>query len=166
MRFGSEGADPRIGHAVVVVVVAEAVVAAEQGLEVEGEPVRWERSHCRVGGVVVLVVGLLLLGLGLGLVLGGGVRGGEGGCEGVGVVGGGWVGVVVANGRHDGDVAVMRGIVGAGYTCQRTMSVVVLESIRWVGVFRVVLAMILVGGSEVSLVLAEIGGALCLLWGG
>lgn len=75
------------------------------------------------------------------------------------------MGVVVADGRHDGDVAVVRGIVGAGYTCQRTISVVVLESIGWVEVFRVSLVMIVVG-SEVGLVLAEIGDALCLLRGG
>ena len=41
MRFGPKGAEPGIGHVVVIavvviVVVAEAVVAAEQGLEVEG----------------------------------------------------------------------------------------------------------------------------------
>lgn len=46
VRFGPKGAEPGIGHVVVIavvviavvviVVVAEAVVAAEQGLEVEG----------------------------------------------------------------------------------------------------------------------------------
>lgn len=164
MRFGSKSAEPGIVHVVVAIVVAEAVVATEQGLEVEGQPVRWKRSHGWVGGVVVLVVGLLL-GLVLALILDGGVRRGEGVCEIVGVEGGGGVGVVVADGRHDGDVAVVWGIVGAGYTCQRTISVVVLESIGWVEVFRVSLVMIVVG-SEVGLVLAEIGDALCLLRGG
>lgn len=75
------------------------------------------------------------------------------------------MGVVVANGRHDGDVAVVRGIVVAGYTCQRTVSVVVLESIGWVENFRVSLVMIVLG-SEVGLVFAEVGGTLCLLRGG
>lgn len=84
VRFGPKGAEPGVVHVVVAIVVAEAVVATEQGLEVEGQPVRWERSHGWVGGVVVLVVGLLL-GLGLGLILDGGVRRGEGVCEVVGV---------------------------------------------------------------------------------
>lgn len=100
----------------------------------------------------------------LGLVLG--LGGGERNREGVGVVvERGRVGVVVADGRHDGDVAVVRGIVGAGYTCQRTVSVVVQESIGWVEGFRVGLVMVVVG-CEGGLVLAEVGGALCLLRGG
>ena len=103
---------------------------------------------------------ILDLGLGRGVC-------GEGVGEvvvGVGVWAEGGARVVVADGRHDGNVAIVGGIIGAGYTCQRTVSVIVLEAIGRVEAFRVSL-MIVVGG-EVGLLLAEIGGALCLLRGG
>ena len=113
MRFGPKGAEPRV-IAAADAAAAHAVVAAEQRLEVEREPVGGKRGH----GVVVVWVEGLLLGLGLGL--GGGLW--ERGYEvvtvvvvgvGIGVEGG----VVVADGWHDGYVAVVRGVVGAGYTC-------------------------------------------------
>ena len=156
MRFGSEGAEPGVvarPHAQNVV-----VVASEQRLEVEREPVGREGSH----GIVfvwVRVEGLLLLLLGL--VLGGG-RGGlrEGVDKVVGVArveeGGG--GVVVADGRHDGDVAVVRGIVSAGDTCQRT--VVRVEVPCWVT------GLLIVVGGILGLLLVESGGTLGLLRGG
>ena len=110
MRFGSEGAEPGIvasPHAQAI------VVAFEQWLEVECEPVGRERSHG------VIFVWVWVKGLLLGLVLGG--RGGlrEGVYKVVGVAGveEGRGGVVVADGGHDGDVAVVGGIVRAGYTC-------------------------------------------------
>lgn len=95
VRFGPKGAKPR------VVRTFHAVIP-EQWLKIEGEPVRRERH-----GVITIRIERLLR---LGLV--GGLR------ESVykvivGIEGG----VVVPDGRHDGYAAIVRGIVGAGYTC-------------------------------------------------
>ena len=107
------------------------------------------------------------------LLLGGFVRiggGGEGGDEvvvgvivGVGVVGRREGGVVVADGRHDGYVAVVGGVVRAGYTRERALSVVVVEA---VGGVEALGAGLVVVGRVVRQLLSEIGGALCLLRGG
>lgn len=70
--------------------------------------------------------------------------------------------IVVPNGRHNGYIAVVRGIVGARYTCKRTLSIIVLESIRRV---KVLCAGLIPIGSKVGLLLTEMGGTLCLLWG-
>ena len=143
MRLWREGAEPGVN-------AASETVAAEQRLEIEREPVGWERGH---GVDFVWVEGLLLL-LGWGL--------GEGVYE-VGVVR-----VVVADGRHDGDVAVVRGVVGAGYTRQRTVHVVVWDAMIGgrVESFGVGLVVVVGGGSKVGLLLAEGGDSLRLLWGG
>ena len=113
MRFGSKGAEPGVIAATADAAAAHAVVASEQRLEVEREPVGGERGH---GVVVVWVEGLLL-----GLRLGGGLRKGGNEVVIVGVVVGVRIGVeggvVVADGGHDGYVAVVRGVVDAGYTC-------------------------------------------------
>ena len=99
----------------------------------------------------------MLLLLGLVLVGSGGLRKGvyEIGVTRVEEVGGG---VVVADGRHDGDVAVVGGIVSAGYTCQRT--IVRVEAPCWVTGLRIVI------GRKLGLLLVESGGALGLLRGG
>ena len=158
MRFGSKGADPGIvagPHAEAI------VVASEQRLEIEREPVGRERSHgiifvgVWVEGLLLLLL-LLLLWL---LVLGG--RGGlREGVYKVGVTGveEGGGGVVVADRGHDGDVAVVGGVVSAGYTCQRT--IVRVEAPCWVTVLRIVI------GRKLGLLLVESGGALGLLGGG
>ena len=95
----------------------------------------------------------------MGLVLGGsgGLREGvyKVGVTGVEEGGGG---VVVADGRHDGDVAVVGGIVCAGYTCQRT--IVRVEAPCWVT------GLLIVIGRKLGLLLAESGGTLGLLRGG
>ena len=69
-------------------------------------------------------------------------------------------GVVVADGRHDGDIAIVRGVVGAGNTCQWT---IVCKSIGRVEAFWVGLMIVI--GTKVGLLLAESGGTLGLLWG-
>ena len=95
----------------------------------------------------------------MGLVLGGG-GGLRKGVYKVGVVGveEGGGGVVVADGRHDGDVAVVGGIVSAGYTCQRT--IVRVEAPCWVT------GLLIVIGRKLGLLLAESGGTFGLLRGG
>ena len=148
MRFGPKGAEPGGVRA------AETVVA-EQGLEVEREPVGRERGHRVL--VVRIERLLLLLLLRLGLIVVGGL--GEGVDEvGIGVEGG----VVVADGRHDGDVAVVGVVVGAGDTGERTVSLIVLESIGGVEALGVDW---IVRAGHLGLLLAQMGGPLCLLRG-
>ena len=98
------------------------------------------------------------------LILGGGRGGGlrEGVYEIVIVEVEGGGGVVVADRRHDGYVAVVGGVVGAGYTSQQT---VVLEPIGRVEALWVTGLMVVVG-RELGLLLAESGGTLGLLGGG
>ena len=99
MRFGPKSAEPRI-------LTATHAVVPKQGLKIERQPVRRE-GH----GVVVIgwVEGLLRLVL----VLGWRLRESVDEVV-VGIEGGG---VVVPDGRHDGYVAVVRGVVGGSYTC-------------------------------------------------
>ena len=98
MRFGPKGAKPRI-------ITASHTIVSKQWLKIKCEPVRRERH-----GIVIIICikGLLRLVL----VLGGRLR--EGVYE---VVGGIEGSVVVPDGRHDGYIAVVRGIVGGSYTC-------------------------------------------------
>lgn len=151
MRFGPEGAEPWV-----LTPTTTHAVGSQQRLKIEREPVCRERHR---GVVVIGIEGLLLVWvLVLGLVRG--RRLGEGVDEVVVDVEGG---VVVADGGHDGYVAVVGRVVGGSYTCEGTLSVVVLESVG--GVEGLGAGLIVVGGG-VGLLLPEVGGTRCLLRAG
>ena len=125
MRLRSESAEPLI----FIPVAAEAAGRVEEGVDVEGEPVFFAGEGEVVGAVAH---GILLLRLGVLLLSG------RAACVGVGEVIGG-IGIGVADWRHDGDVAVVRVVVGAGDACEW-----VLEDVSSVGTILIAVRVVVV----------------------